>query len=64
MYAVFGVATFGLEVGEEFDEDCDLFEDEIIPLNLPALLYAAKVSIESNPNKSAHASFALIICCL
>lgn len=44
MYAVAGVASFGFELGEDFYEDCDLFEDDIAPINLSALLYAAKIS--------------------
>ncbi|KAL7470537.1 hypothetical protein ACHAXS_010793 [Conticribra weissflogii] len=44
MYARFGVSSFGLEIGEEFYESCKLFEEEIVPSNLPALIYAAKVA--------------------
>ncbi|KAL7537976.1 hypothetical protein ACHAXR_008196 [Thalassiosira sp. AJA248-18] len=41
MYGALGVASFGLELGEEFYEDCDLFDNEVVPNNLPVLLYAA-----------------------
>lgn len=44
MYAVMGVASFGLEIGKDFYESCNLFEEEIVSSNLPALLYAAKVA--------------------
>mmetsp|Transcript_16674 Transcript_16674/g.36049 ORF Transcript_16674/g.36049 Transcript_16674/m.36049 type:complete len:706 (+) Transcript_16674:334-2451(+) len=44
MYGVMGVASFGLELGEDFYEDCNLFEDQVAPTNLPALLYASKIS--------------------
>mmetsp|Transcript_4540 Transcript_4540/g.9823 ORF Transcript_4540/g.9823 Transcript_4540/m.9823 type:complete len:510 (-) Transcript_4540:297-1826(-) len=44
MYAALGVASFGLELGEDFYEDCGLFEDEVVPDNLSALLYLAKNS--------------------
>lgn len=39
-----GVATFGLEVGNDFYEDCDLFEATILPTNRDALVYAAKLA--------------------
>lgn len=44
MYGVLGVASFGLELGEDFYEDCDIFEDEVVPINMPALLYAAMIT--------------------
>jgi len=37
-----GVAAFGLELGEDFYEDCGRFENEIVPGNLPALTYLVK----------------------
>lgn len=39
-----GVATFGLEIGQDFYEDCDLFEAIILPTNRDALIYAAKLA--------------------
>lgn len=44
MYGALSVASFGLELGEDFYEDCDLFEREVVPINLPALLYGAKIA--------------------
>jgi len=44
MYGVLGVASLGLELGEEFYESCNLFENEVMPLNLPALLYVVKTA--------------------
>jgi carboxypeptidase T len=44
MYGVLGVASFGLEIGEAYYEDCDLFEGTIVPNVLPSLLYAAKIA--------------------
>jgi hypothetical protein len=44
MYGALGVAAFGLEIGEEFHEDCQLFVDTIVPDLLPSLLYAAKIA--------------------
>jgi carboxypeptidase T len=41
-YAVLGVASLGFEIGDDFQQECDSFEDEVVPMNLPALLYAAK----------------------
>lgn len=47
MYAVMGVASLGLELGFNWYESCNAFENVILPNNLPALLYAA--SIASKP---------------
>jgi carboxypeptidase T len=44
MYGVLGVASFGLEIGEDWYEDCDLFERTIMPSVLPSLLYAVKIA--------------------
>lgn len=50
-YGKLGVAAFTLELGTEFGsttdtffQDCASFEDTIVPANIPALLYAAKIS--------------------
>lgn len=44
MYGVLGVAAFGLEIGEDKHEDCELFAGTILPDLLPSLLYAAKIA--------------------
>jgi len=44
MYAALGVASLGLEIGDDFSQECAAFEDEIVPNNMPALLYAAKIA--------------------
>jgi hypothetical protein len=44
MYGVLGVASFGFEIGEDWYEDCDLFEGTIVPNVMPSLLYAAKIA--------------------
>jgi carboxypeptidase T len=44
MYAALGVASFGFEIGDDFYQECAAFEDEIVPMNMPALLYAAKIA--------------------
>jgi hypothetical protein len=44
MYAALGVASFGLEIGDDFYQECAAFEDEIVPNNIPPLLYAAKIA--------------------
>ena len=44
MYAVMGVASLGLELGFNFYEDCSTFENDILPSNLDALLYAASIA--------------------
>jgi len=43
-YGQFGVAAYTLELGNRFFQDCDTFESTIVPDNLPALRYAAKVA--------------------
>ena len=42
-YGDLGVAAYTFELGTEFFEDCSIFENTILPDNLPALVYAAKV---------------------
>jgi len=41
-YAALGVASLGFEIGDDFQQECDSFEAEVVPQNLPALLFAAK----------------------
>jgi len=43
-YGELGVAAFGFELGTNFFQDCNTFENQILPDNLPALVYAARVS--------------------
>jgi carboxypeptidase T len=43
-YGELGVAAYTFELGERFFEPCDEFENEILPANLPALVYAAKAA--------------------
>ena len=43
MYGALSTASFGLELGEDFYESCNNFP-EIVRINLPGLLYAAKIS--------------------
>lgn len=42
MYGELGVASFTFELGTTFFQDCATFEREIVPRNIPALLYAFK----------------------
>ena len=42
VYGDLGVASYTFELGTAFFQDCDFFEDKIIPRNTPALLYAFK----------------------
>ncbi|MCB2149595.1 MAG: carboxypeptidase [Deltaproteobacteria bacterium] len=42
-YGHLGVASYCFEVGTSFFQPCNRFEKTIVPDNLPALLYAAKV---------------------
>ncbi len=42
VYGELGVASYTFEIGNTFFQDCSLFEQDIIPRNMPALLYAVK----------------------
>ena len=44
MYTALGVCALGLELGEDFYEDCGMFEDDVVPLNLPAMVYSVSVA--------------------
>jgi hypothetical protein len=44
MYGELGVAAYTFELGSQFFESCSYFEDNIVPENLPALLYAFKAA--------------------
>jgi len=41
-YAELGVASLGFEIGDDFFQECESFEADVVPKNLPALLFAAK----------------------
>jgi hypothetical protein len=43
-YGDLGVAAFTFELGNDFFEACSSFESSVLPANLGALLYAAKVA--------------------
>ncbi len=43
-YGTLGVPTFTFELGTAFFQSCSYFENTIVPTNLPALLYAARVT--------------------
>lgn len=42
-YGEMGLTAYTFEVGTSFFQDCNAFENSILPDNLPALLYAARV---------------------
>ena len=42
-YGDLGVASYTFELGTEFFQSCSYFENTIVPDNMPALIYAAKV---------------------
>ncbi|HSJ53824.1 MAG TPA: M14 family metallopeptidase, partial [Anaerolineae bacterium] len=42
-YGELGVAAYCFEVGTAFFQSCSYFESTLLPANLPALIYAAKV---------------------
>ena len=44
VYGDLGVAAYTFELGTAFFQDCSTFEDTILPDNLKALVYAAKVA--------------------
>jgi hypothetical protein len=43
-YGELGVAAFTFELGTSFFQTCSVYEGTILPSNLPALVYAAKVA--------------------
>ena len=43
-YGELGVATYTFELGTDFFQSCSYFENTIVPTNMPALLYAARVA--------------------
>ncbi|VAW40320.1 hypothetical protein MNBD_GAMMA01-1054, partial [hydrothermal vent metagenome] len=43
-YGQLGVASYTFELGTEFFQSCNIFENTILPDNLKALVYAAKVA--------------------
>lgn len=43
-YGELGLAAFTFEVGDSFFESCTKFQNHVLPANLPALLYAAKIA--------------------
>lgn len=43
-YGDLGVAAYTFELGTSFFQSCSTFENTIVPTNLPALVYAAKVA--------------------
>jgi hypothetical protein len=44
MYGELGVAAYTFELGTQFFESCTYFEDNIVPKNLPSLLYSIKAA--------------------
>ncbi|MCP4348273.1 MAG: hypothetical protein GY795_22525 [Desulfobacterales bacterium] len=43
-YGELGIASYGFEIGTSFFQPCSDYENTILPDNLPALIYAAKVA--------------------
>ena len=43
-YGDLGVASLAFELGTEFFQDCDVFENKILPDNLEALIYVTRVA--------------------
>lgn len=43
-YGTLGVASYTFELGQNFFEQCNFFEENILPKNMPTLYYAAKVA--------------------
>ncbi len=48
MYAHLGVASAGLEIGDDFYQDCGRFESKVYPENLKSLMYAIKLARRPN----------------
>ncbi len=51
-YGELGVASYTFELGTAFFQDCDFFENDIIPKNMPALIYAFKAARRPYQNPS------------
>jgi len=51
-YGELGVASYTIELGSEFFQACNVFENDIIPRNMPALLYAFKAARRPYQNPS------------
>ena len=43
MYGALGVASLGFEIGDDFYQDCNRFDD-IVKKNMPALMYTASIA--------------------
>jgi hypothetical protein len=43
-YGDLGVPSFVFELGTEFFQSCSYYEDHVVPDNLPAMIYAAKIA--------------------
>ena len=43
-YGDLGVAAYTFEIGTDFFQDCGTFENQILPDNIQALIYAAKAA--------------------
>ncbi len=52
VYGDLGVASYTFELGTTFFQDCDFFANDIIPKNMPALLYAFKAARRPYQNPS------------
>ncbi|KAL7485336.1 hypothetical protein ACHAW6_010935 [Cyclotella cf. meneghiniana] len=48
MYAYLGVASLGLEIGDDFYQDCDTFDAKVYPDNLNSLMYVIKLAEKPN----------------
>ena len=48
MYAHLGVASLGLEIGDDFYQDCNSFEQKVYPDNLNTLMYTIKLAKKPN----------------
>jgi len=44
-YGELGVGAYNIEMGSEFHESCQAFEETILPDNLQTLIYAAKAAV-------------------
>jgi len=60
-YGELGIAAYTFELGTEFFEGCDRFENTIYPQNLNALIYAAKAARRPYQNPSGPESINLSI---
>ena len=60
-YGELGLAAYAFELGTDFFQDCSIFENTILPDNLSALIYAARITRTPYQTPSGPDSLSLVI---